>query len=68
VAEAQAVIARLAQQVAQLTVDKAVLEAEVEELRARLVAAESPAAEPDRPASNEGPKSATPPAGRRGRG
>ena len=40
-AEAQAVIARLAQQVAQLTVDKAVLETEVAELRALLEAGTS---------------------------
>ena len=40
-AEAQAVIARLAQQVAQLTVDKAVLEVELAETRERLTAAET---------------------------
>lgn len=39
-ADAQTVIANLGQQVAQLTVDKAILEAEVAELRAKVDAAE----------------------------
>ena len=46
-AEAQAVIARLAQQVAQLTVDKAVLEVELAETRERLTAAETSVAAPE---------------------
>lgn len=40
-ADANTVIANLGQQVAQLTVDKAILEAELAEARARLAAAEA---------------------------
>lgn len=40
-ADATSIIANLGQQVAQLTVDKAILEAEVSELRAKLAALEN---------------------------
>lgn len=46
-ADASAIIASLGQQLAQLTVDKAILEVEVAELRARLDAAGGPVAQLD---------------------